>query len=118
MNIIAPVEAELYEPITDTYAINEKPIGKGFIIDDAEAYECVIETLDASYEDNIEDYVAVKYFNNDMPYYIADTQVILVRRDGKTFWTNETSVIRFSEQEVFMLDAQSISEKLQTLGRL
>lgn len=122
MNNIIKIESisgDIYTPIIDTYAINEKPVGKGFIIDDAEAYECLIERLDSSYDENIEDYVAVKYFDNDLPYYIADSFVIIVRKDGETFRTNEGSVIKFSEHEVFMLDAtQNVSEKLQALGRL
>lgn len=91
------------EDIIDVYEIIAKPIGKGIAIGSKEDIEKYIGIyLD---EESAKDYTVCYFFDNELPYFIGDTQVILVNmKDLSHINTNETEVIVFANFEIQLID--------------
>lgn len=84
----------------DSYAIIEKPCGEGIAIEtDASCYECYLEDYSLKHEDVI----VVYHFNNDLPYYFGDANVLFFNKlNNELIKTEETAVIQFSDYPIVL----------------
>lgn len=96
------------EEIVDTYVIHEKPVGAGIALgDDAEEkYEMYLDGESAK---------IVYVFNNELPYFLGDAEVVLVKNNGEIIKTQETEVIVFADYPVFLLENESLTNKIKEL---
>lgn len=84
----------------DSYEVISCPVGKGIAIEtDVEHYEDYLSDFNVDYRD----VVGVYYFDNELPYYFGDAQVLFFNKlTGELIPTNETAVITFSEHKIIM----------------
>lgn len=98
----------MVEDIIDSYVIIEKPLGIGYALGSSDDLEKYVDFYIS--EDDLDNSKLLYVFNNDLPYFMADTQVVILK-EGNFIKTNETEVIKFSEYPVFLLE--DMSENLQ-----
>lgn len=98
---IVPVEPI----IIDADVTIVRPQGAGIAVDeDALNFEDFLKSMDIEFT-QIEDYIILYGFNNDLPYYAADCSLnFFNRKTGKVIRTKEIHCIQFSEYKIFMVE--------------